>query len=87
MALGDDCSGALHDNADEEQHVTPLPWGQLLIVLLIQIAEPITGMVIFPFINQFVGDTGVTGGDETRRGYFAGIIVRTWLCNHLLFHI
>ena len=83
----EDCSDALQplpDNADEGQDVTPLPWGQLLIVLLIQIAEPITGMVIFPFINQFVGETGVTGGDETRTGYFAGIIVRTWLCNHVL---
>ena len=67
-----------HENANEGQDATPLPWGQLLIVLLVQFAEPITGMVIFPFINQFVRETGVTRGDETRTGYFAGVIVRTW---------
>ena len=64
-------------------YVTPLPWGTLLVVLLVQFADPMTGMVIFPFINQFVGETGITGGDDTRTGYFAGIIVRTWFCTHV----
>lgn len=70
-------SDALHKDANEGRYPTPLPWGQLLIALLVQFAEPITGVVIFPFINQFVRETGITGGDETRTGYFAGIIVRT----------
>ena len=82
-ALDEDRSDAQHENANEGRGVTPLPWGQLLIVLLIQFAGPITGVVIFPFINQFVRETGVTGGDETRTGYFAGIIVRILLCNHV----
>ncbi|KAF8627715.1 hypothetical protein AX14_011311 [Amanita brunnescens Koide BX004] len=69
-----DRSDARKKNADERRDATPLPWRQLLIVLLIQFAEPITGVVIFPFINQFVRETGVTGGDETKTGYFAGII-------------
>jgi MFS family permease len=30
--------------------------------------------VIFPFITQFVRETGVTGGDERKIGYFAGMI-------------
>jgi hypothetical protein len=33
-------------------------------------------LVIYPFIIQFVRDTGVTGGDESQTGYFAGLIVR-----------
>jgi hypothetical protein len=33
-------------------------------------------LVIYPFVIQFVRDTGVTGGDESKTGYFAGIIVR-----------
>jgi hypothetical protein len=78
-----DRSDARKKNADERRDATPLPWRQLLIVLLIQFAEPITGVVIFPFINQFVRETGVTGGDETKTGYFAGIIVRVWFCNHI----
>ena len=77
-ALDQDRSGTQQENANEElDAVTPLPWAQLLILFSIQFAEPITGMVIFPFINQFVRETGITGGDETRTGYFAGIIVRT----------
>ena len=87
-ALDQDRSGAQQEDANEDPDtVTPLPWAQLLILLLIQFAEPITGMVIFPFINQFVRETGVTGGDETRTGYFAGIIVRIWFCNPRPFHI
>ena len=77
LALDEDHSDAQHRNANEGHNATPLPWSQLLIVLLVQFAEPITGIVIFPFINQFVRETGITGGDETRTGYFAGIIVRT----------
>ncbi|KAF7354794.1 Protein ZINC INDUCED FACILITATOR-LIKE 1 [Mycena sanguinolenta] len=53
---------------------TPLPKTQLFIVYLIQLAEPITASVIYPFIAQFVRDTGITYGDETATGYFAGII-------------
>ncbi|KAG6854097.1 hypothetical protein C0991_010511 [Blastosporella zonata] len=53
---------------------TPLPMFQLFIVLLIQFAEPITATVIYPFINQFVRDTGVIEGDERKTGYYAGAI-------------
>ncbi|TFK98636.1 MFS transporter [Pterulicium gracile] len=47
---------------------------QLLLVLLIQVAEPITATVIFPFVNQFVRETGITDGDERKTGYYAGMI-------------
>ncbi|EKM76100.1 hypothetical protein AGABI1DRAFT_102557 [Agaricus bisporus var. burnettii JB137-S8] len=53
---------------------TPLPKFQLFLVMLIQVAEPITGLVIYPFINQFIRDTGVTKGDDRKVGYYAGII-------------
>ncbi|KAF7334645.1 Major facilitator superfamily multidrug-resistance DHA1 sub-family [Mycena venus] len=53
---------------------TPLPKLQVFILVLIQFSEPVTALVIYPFIIQFVRDTGVTGGDETKTGYFAGII-------------
>lgn len=75
--LEQDRSDTQHKRANEVE-ATPLPWSQLLIVFLIQFAEPITATVIYPFINQFVRATGVTGGDETKTGYFGGIIVRTW---------
>ena len=55
---------------------TPLPKLQLLSLLLIQFSEPIAALVIYPFINQFVRETGITQGDERKTGYYAGIIVR-----------
>jgi len=55
---------------------TPLPWLQLSIVYLIQAAEPVAASVIYPFINQFVRETGIVGKDEKKTGYFAGVIVR-----------
>jgi hypothetical protein len=58
---------------------TPLPKFQLFIVFLIQFAEPVTATVIYPFINQFVRETGVTQGDERKTGYYAGIIVSHYL--------
>ncbi|KAF9468187.1 major facilitator superfamily multidrug-resistance, DHA1 sub-family [Collybia nuda] len=67
----------LHESREEETTITkrtPLPAFQLFIVYLIQFAEPITATVIYPFINQFVQETGVTQGDERRTGYYAGII-------------
>ncbi|KAG5642303.1 hypothetical protein DXG03_003023 [Asterophora parasitica] len=62
----------LHDPPKPKR--TPLPKFQLFIVFLIQFTEPVTAMVIYPFINQFVRDTGITGGDERKTGYYAGVI-------------
>jgi hypothetical protein len=55
---------------------TPLPKLQLFSVLYLQFGEPITATVIYPFIVQLVRDTGITGGDEAKTGYYAGFIVR-----------
>ena len=54
---------------------TPLPKLQIFILYLILFSEPIAGLVIYPFINQLVRETGATQGDEHRTGYYAGIIV------------
>ncbi|PPR03542.1 hypothetical protein CVT24_007029 [Panaeolus cyanescens] len=59
---------------DTAREPTPLPKFQLFIVLLVQFAEPITAVVIYPFINQFVRETGITKGDEKKTGYYAGLI-------------
>ncbi|KAJ7111799.1 major facilitator superfamily multidrug-resistance, DHA1 sub-family [Mycena epipterygia] len=53
---------------------TPLPKFQLFILLSIQFAEPITALVIYPFVVQFVRDTGITGGDEAKTGFYAGLL-------------
>ncbi|KAJ2926063.1 hypothetical protein H1R20_g11032, partial [Candolleomyces eurysporus] len=59
---------------DRKTERTPLPKFQLFTVFLIQFAEPVTATVIYPFVNQFVRETGITGGDETKTGYYAGIV-------------
>ncbi|KAJ3995654.1 major facilitator superfamily domain-containing protein [Lentinula boryana] len=53
---------------------TPLPKLQLSLILLIQITEPITAEVIYPFIIGAVRSTGITCGDEKKTGYYAGVI-------------
>jgi hypothetical protein len=55
---------------------TPLPKLQIFILFLTMFSEPITALVIYPFINQFVRETGITQGDERKTGYYAGIVVR-----------
>ena len=52
-----------------------MPKLQLAILMMMQGAEPICNSVIFPFVNQFVRETGVTNGDERKTGYYAGIVV------------
>ncbi|KIJ40518.1 hypothetical protein M422DRAFT_60558 [Sphaerobolus stellatus SS14] len=62
------------EDSEPSRNVTPLPLSQLLIVLYMQISEPVTAHVILPFIVQLVEDTGVTGGDITRVGYYTGFV-------------
>ncbi|KAI0350014.1 MFS general substrate transporter [Trametes cingulata] len=64
----------LPSNPLKEVRETPLPKLQLCILLYLQLAEPITSTVIYPFVNQLVRGTGITGGDERKTGYFAGLI-------------
>ena len=69
----------------------PLPKLQLAIVLLLQVCEPITSHSIFPYVNQvrllrsseasshhfrqLIIELDITGGDDRKVGYYAGLIV------------
>ncbi|KAH7912793.1 major facilitator superfamily domain-containing protein [Hygrophoropsis aurantiaca] len=53
---------------------TPLPWRQFSIILFLQLAEPLTSQVISPFAPQLIRDIGITGGDETKVGYYVGLM-------------
>ncbi|KAH7906560.1 major facilitator superfamily domain-containing protein [Hygrophoropsis aurantiaca] len=53
---------------------TPLPKAQLSIILLAALSEPISSQCIYPFINQLVSELDITGGDERKVGYYAGLI-------------
>ncbi|KAJ6570054.1 major facilitator superfamily domain-containing protein [Mycena vulgaris] len=52
---------------------TPLPKLQLAIIMLVQICEPLTSQSIYPYINQLVSELDITGGDERKVGYYAGL--------------
>ncbi|KAI3605684.1 major facilitator superfamily multidrug-dha1 sub-family [Moniliophthora roreri] len=67
-----DPENAAHDQ--QKVQMTLLPKYQLFINLLIQSSEAITATVIYPFIAQLIRSTGITQGDETKVGYYAGII-------------
>ncbi|KAJ7183235.1 member of major facilitator superfamily multidrug-resistance, DHA1 sub-family [Mycena filopes] len=53
---------------------TPLPTFQLTIILFLQLAEPLTSNVIYPFAPELIRDIGITNGDETKVGYYVGIL-------------
>ena len=78
----------------QKKKPTPLPWAQFSILLVLQLAEPLTSQVIYPFLPQvrflvshvvkytvaercpqLIRDVGVTHGDETRVGYYVGLLV------------
>ncbi|RXW25540.1 hypothetical protein EST38_g339 [Candolleomyces aberdarensis] len=69
---------------DRKVERTPLPKFQIFIAFLIQFAEPVTATVIYPFVNQFVRETGITGGDEAKTGYYAGIVESTFFLSETL---
>jgi len=62
-------------NGNSLRKETPLPITQILVLLLLQLTDPITSSSIRPYINQLVSGLPVTGGDERKVGYYAGLIV------------
>ncbi|KAF8597739.1 MFS general substrate transporter [Ceratobasidium sp. AG-I] len=57
----------------ERKPATPLP-KQLFVILFLCLAEPITCTVIYPFITELVSSLDITGGDDRKIGYYAGLI-------------
>ncbi|KAF9534697.1 major facilitator superfamily domain-containing protein [Crepidotus variabilis] len=51
----------------DQRKLSPLPKFQLFIITLINLAEPLAGSVVYPFINKLVRETGITKGDEKRQ--------------------
>lgn len=66
---------ALLDAGQQDQKkATPLPKLQIGILLLALLVEPIASQSIYPYINQLVSELDITGGDERKVGYYAGLI-------------
>lgn len=62
-------------NTGRSKKQTPLPKLQLFTLLYIAFCEPAAGTVIYPFVVRLVTDTGITGGNQAKTGFYAGIIV------------
>ncbi|CCM04325.1 uncharacterized protein FIBRA_06496 [Fibroporia radiculosa] len=69
----------------EARPITPLPKLQIGILLLLQLAEPISSQCIYPFINQLVSELDITGGDERKVGYYAGLIESVFFLTEAMF--
>ncbi|KDR78797.1 hypothetical protein GALMADRAFT_244352 [Galerina marginata CBS 339.88] len=63
----------LAQNASKKRP-TPLPWAQFSIVMFLQLAEPLTSQVIYPFAPQLIRDLGITNGNESKVGYYVGLM-------------
>ncbi|CDO75960.1 hypothetical protein BN946_scf184888.g10 [Trametes cinnabarina] len=84
----DETSPLLHERDHGHQkpvQATPLPKGQFAIIMLLCLAEPITSHCIYPFINQLIRDLDITGGDEKKVGYYAGMIESIFFAMEALF--
>ncbi|KAJ6577494.1 member of major facilitator superfamily multidrug-resistance, DHA1 sub-family [Mycena capillaripes] len=68
----DETQPLLTPQNDDPPKRTPLPKFQFFIVLVLQLSEPLTSQVIYPFAPQLIRDTGITNGDETSVGYYVG---------------
>jgi len=73
-----------NENLNNDEHTpllqqrrkpTPLPRGQTFALLLLMTAEPLMSLSIMPYVSELVSKLPVTGGDEKKVGYYAGIIM------------
>ncbi|KAL5526129.1 hypothetical protein ACEPAG_7467 [Sanghuangporus baumii] len=58
----------------QAQRRTPLPTSQIVALLFVQLSEPVTSQAIYPFINELIKELDITGGDERKAGYYAGLL-------------
>ncbi|KAI0669571.1 MFS general substrate transporter [Trametes maxima] len=76
----------VHDHESAQvKKATPLPMGQMSILMLLALAEPITSYCISPFLNQLISELDITGGDEKKVGYYAGMMQSIFFAMEALF--
>ncbi|QRV98227.1 major facilitator superfamily transporter [Ceratobasidium sp. AG-Ba] len=78
-----------HDGVSEkptlQPRATPLPRLQVSILLFMLLSEPCTAAVLLPFINNLVYEVGITHGDKSKVGYYAGVIESLFFATESLF--
>lgn len=61
------------DSRDEKPAVSPIPWGPISILLLLNALGPLAYELIFPFINQMLVELKIVTNPESV-GFYSGII-------------
>ncbi|KAG2737162.1 MFS general substrate transporter [Suillus brevipes Sb2] len=86
IALQDDEETPFLRQSESEQPTakTPLPWDQFWIILFLQLSDPLSSQTLAPFIPQLIRDIGVTHGDESQVGHYAGILQSSYFAAHVL---
>ncbi|KAG2138611.1 major facilitator superfamily domain-containing protein [Suillus bovinus] len=84
IARQDDEETPLLHRAEQPTTKTPLPWDQFWIVLLLEMPDLVTSHTLAPFIPQLIRDIGVTNGDESQVGHYAGILQSSYYVAHAL---
>ncbi|KAG2070150.1 hypothetical protein BDR04DRAFT_1155765, partial [Suillus decipiens] len=82
--LLDEETPLLQGNAPAKKPQTPLPWRQFSILLVLQIAEPMTSQVISPFAPQLIRDIGITHGDEALVSFYVGLLYSLFFATEAL---
>lgn len=85
--LQTDVNGDGRHNGKESISITPLPKAQISILFVLLLVEPIFSQCIYPFINQLVRELDITGGDERKIGYYAGLIESIFYLTEVVFVI
>jgi len=62
------------ESGSETKRPIPLPKLQISVLVLSGLVEPVASQSIYPFINPLIRELDITGGDETKVGYYAGMI-------------
>ncbi|KAG2106645.1 major facilitator superfamily domain-containing protein [Suillus discolor] len=84
IAQQNDEETPLLQRSEQPKAKTPLPWDQLWILLLLETPEFLSSRTLTPFIPQLIRDIGVTHGDETQVGHYAGILQSSYYAAHTL---
>ncbi|KAH8102773.1 MFS general substrate transporter [Phellopilus nigrolimitatus] len=74
----------LLDDQAKKSDATPLPKLQIAVLSFLQLSEPVTSQSIYPFINELVKSLDVTGGDERKVGYYAGLVESLFFASEAL---
>lgn len=63
--------------------ITPLPWAQVLVLLVVRLADPLSFTVLFPFVYFLVRDFHLAA-TEAQVGFYVGCIASSFAVAQML---